>query len=76
MFYSLADLTAKFNNLDQDKQNQVFSELHSNIDIYKQLAPQLPLVKYAAYGEAAVPADQHGPIITAFKQWRADQQGE
>ena len=69
--YSVAELTQNFLSLDAARQEQVFQELYSNINLYKRLAPELPLVKYAASGD--VPLDQHGPIINAYKAWLAKQ---
>lgn len=74
--YSLADLSVKFMNMDPEHQAQVFNEITTNIHIYNQIMPQLPLIKYIVGGEEAVPATAHGPIITAYKAWRSAQQGE
>lgn len=76
MYFSIADLTAKFNALDEEHRKQVFAEIESKIDIYHKLAPNLPLLRYVKHGEDrvnGVPAEQHGPIITEYKNWKANQ---
>ena len=65
--YSVTELSMNFMTLDAAHQEQIFQELRSNINLYKRIAPDLPLVKYVATGD--VPADQHGPIINAYKAW-------
>lgn len=69
--YSVTELSLNFMSLDPERQEQVFQELYSNINLYKRIAPELPLVKYVASGD--VPIDQHGPIINAYKAWLAKQ---
>ena len=72
--FSIEDLTNKFNSLDDEHKNGVFRQLTANIQVYSQIMPDLPLIKYIIGGESAVPLDQHGPIITRYKEWVASQQ--
>jgi|694.fasta_scaffold110188_3 hypothetical protein len=67
--FSIKELTQKFNALDADSQSKIFEQLTKNPQFYNQLMPNLPLIKYILEGEAAVPVSQHGPIITAYKEW-------
>ena len=71
--YSVTELSLNFMTLDAAHQEQIFQELRSNINLYRRIAPDLPLVKYVAEGIDAVPIDQHGPIINAYKAWVATQ---
>ena len=73
MIYSIIELSMKFQSLDTDQQEQVSKEITDNIHIYGIIGSQLPLIQYIKGGESAVPVDQHGPIITAYKKW-ADKQ--
>jgi len=72
--YSVTELSQNFMTLDAAHQEQIFQELSSNINLYRRIAPELPLVKYVASGD--VPIDQHGPIINAYKAWLAKQSTE
>lgn len=67
--YSVTELSMNFMSLDPAHQEQVFQEVHTNINVYRRIAPNLPLVKYIAEGIDGVPIDQHGPIINAYKAW-------
>jgi len=65
--YSVTELSQNFMTLDPERQEQIFQELRTNINLYHRITPELPLVKYVATGD--VPIDQHGPIINAYKAW-------
>ena len=60
-------------NMSPEQQAQSFQELTTNIHIYSQVMPGLPLIKYIVGGESAVPVNQHGPIINRYKEWVASQ---
>ena len=72
--YTLDDLTNKFQNLDAGQRDQLFEELTKNAPMYNMIMPNLPLIQYILNGTDAVPENFHGPIITAYKAWRDNQQ--
>ena len=67
--YSVTELSLNFMSMSPDQQEQTFRELHTNIEVYSKIMPEIPLIKYIVGGEAAVPVGQHGPIINAYKAW-------
>lgn len=70
--YNIHELTQKFNALDNDGKSLVFEELTRNADTYIKIMPDMPLLRFILEGEVAVPVNQHGPIITAYKAWYAN----
>jgi len=71
--FSIEELTGKFNSMTSEQQDGVYQELTTNIHVYSQIMPNLPLIKYIVGGDSAVPVNQHGPIITRYKEWVATQ---
>jgi hypothetical protein len=71
--FSIEELTGKFNSMTSEQQAGVYQELTTNIHVYSQIMPNLPLIKYIVGGDSAVPVNQHGPIITRYKEWVATQ---
>jgi hypothetical protein len=71
--FSIEELTEKFNSMTTEQKAGVYRELTTNIHIYSQIMPDLPLIKYIVGGESAVPLSQHGPIICKYKQWVSTQ---
>lgn len=71
--YSVTELSMNFMSMSPAQQEQSFQEIHTNIHLYSQMMPDLPLIKYITHGETAVPRDQHGPIINAYKAWAENQ---
>ena len=67
--YSITELSMNFMSMSPAQQQQAFQELRTNIHLYSQVMPDLPLIKYITHGEDAVPRNQHGPIINAYKAW-------
>ena len=63
--YSITELSVNFMSMSPAQQEQSFQEIRTN----SQMMPDLPLIKFITHGEAAVPRDQHGPIINAYKAW-------
>ncbi len=70
--YSIEDLTKKFNALDDNGKDLVFEQLTRNAATYIKIMPDMPLLRFILEGEVAVPVNQHGPIITAYKAWYAN----
>jgi len=70
--FSVADLTKKFHELDDEGKSIVFEQLTRNAVAYSKIVPELPLLKYILEGEQGVPLRAQGPIINAYKTWVTD----
>lgn len=70
--FSVADLTKKFHDLDEEGKSIVFEQLTRNAVAYSKIVPELPLLKYILEGEQGVPLRAQGPIINAYKAWVTD----
>ena len=66
------ELLEKFLSLSEEDQHKLFREITNNIIPYSRMFPTLPLLRYIIYGESEVPVEQHGPVITKYKAWKAN----